>query len=164
MQEPGHGAGLTLWALLTHPGQRARVFADPGLADAAVEEAMRWMAPVGTATRQVLQCVEIGGVTLEPGARVAAVLASANRDERRWERADAFDIGRPAQAHRAFGTGPHFCVGHWLARYEQRIPLRMLFERLPSLRLDPDEPAEIGGWEFRGPARLPVLWDPPAAG
>jgi len=159
MQEPGHGAGLTLWALLSHPDQAAKVAADPALADAAVEEGLRWMAPVGTSTRQVLAPVTLGGVTLEPGARVAAVLASANRDEGRWPDAGVFDIARPAQAHRAFGTGPHFCVGHWLARYEQRIPLRMLFERLANLRLDPEQPAEISGWEFRGPARLPVVWD-----
>jgi cytochrome P450 len=49
-------------------------------------------------------------------------------------------------------------VGHWLARYEQRIPLQMLIERLPDLRLDPDRPAQITGWEFRGPATLPVVW------
>jgi cytochrome P450 len=158
MQEPGHGAGLTLWALLSHPDQAALVRADPALVDAAMEEGMRWMAPVGTSTREVLQRTEVAGVTLEPGARVAAVLASANRDETRWDDAAAFDITRPAKAHRAFGTGPHFCVGHWLARYEQRIPLQMLIERLPDLRLDPDRPAQITGWEFRGPATLPVVW------
>ena len=161
MQEPGHAAGLTLWALLGHPEQAARVAADPGLVEAAIEEGMRWMSPVGTSTRQVLEPVRLGDVTLEPGARVAAVLASANRDESRWEDAGVFDVGRAAKAHRAFGTGPHFCVGHWLARYEQRIPLRMLFERLPNLRLDPAQPAEITGWEFRGPSRLPVVWDSP---
>ncbi len=93
------------------------------------------------------------------GERVATILSSANRDASRWERADEFDIDRPRKAHRAFGTGPHFCAGHWLAGYEQRIPLRMLFERLPNLRLDPEQTVEITGWEFRGPRRLPVLWD-----
>lgn len=162
MQEPGHGAGLTLWALLTHPEQRRRVAEDPALLVDAVEEGMRWIAPVGTATRQLVSSARIGDVALEAGSRVAAVLASANRDERRWEQPDAFDIERPRQAHRAFGTGPHFCVGHRLARHQQAISLGMLLERLPNLRPDPAEPAQISGWEFRGPSRLPVLWDPPA--
>jgi cytochrome P450 len=160
MQEPGHGAGLTLWALLTHPEQRRRVAEAPELLTDAVEEGMRWMAPVGTSTRQLVRPATIAGVTLEAGSRIAAVLSSANRDERRWRDADAFDVCRPRLAHRAFGTGPHFCVGHRLARHEQVIPLGMLLERLPDLRLDPDHPAEISGWEFRGPTRLPVLWDP----
>ena len=159
MQEPGHGAGNTLWAILSHPAARDRMLADPALAGAALEEGMRWLAPVGTTTREVTRPVTLAGVELEPGARVATILSSANRDAARWERADEFDIDRPPKAHRAFGTGPHFCVGHWLARHEQRIPLRLLFERLPNLRLDPDDPAEIVGWEFRGPRRLPVVWD-----
>ncbi len=56
MQEPGHGAGLTLWALLIHPEQRGRVAEDPTLLADAVEEGMRWMSPVGTATRQLDGC------------------------------------------------------------------------------------------------------------
>jgi len=121
---------------------------------------MRWLAPVGTTTREVVLPVALAGVHLPRGARIAAVLSSANRDAARWANADEFDIDRPPKAHRAFGTGPHFCVGHRLARYEQRIPLEMLFERLPDLRLDPEQRAEIAGWEFRGPRRLPVVWDP----
>ena len=159
MQEPGHGAGNTLYAILSHPDARARLLADPGLTDGALEEGMRWMAPVGTTTRQVLQPVTLAGVELAPGDRVASILSSANRDGARWARAEEFEVDRPPKAHRAFGTGPHFCVGHWLARHEQRIPLRLLFERLPGLRLDPDRPAEITGWEFRGPRALHVVWD-----
>jgi cytochrome P450 len=159
MQEPGHGAGNTLYAILSHPDARDRLLADPGLTDRALEEGMRWMAPVGTTTREVLQPVIVAGVELEAGARVASILSSANRDVARWERAEEFDVDRAPKAHRAFGTGPHFCVGHWLARYEQRIPLRLLFERLPGLRLDPDRPAEITGWEFRGPRALHIVWD-----
>jgi cytochrome P450 len=106
MQEPGHGAGLTLWALLTHPEQRRRVAEAPELLTDAVEEGMRWMAPVGTSTRQLVRPATIAGVTLEAGSRIAAVLSSANRDERRWRDADAFDVCRPRLAHRAFGTGP----------------------------------------------------------
>ncbi|MGH3040431.1 MAG: cytochrome P450 [Gaiellaceae bacterium] len=158
MQEPGHAAGNTLYAILSHADARDRVHADPGLVGAALEEGMRWLSPVGTTTREVLEPVTLAGVQLEPGARVATV-SSANRDSTRWERADEFDIDRPPTMHRAFGTGPHFCVGHWLARYEQRIPLQLLFERLPNLRLDPDRRVEITGWEFRGPRALPVIWD-----
>ena len=159
MQEPGHGAGNTLWAILSQPAARERLRADPDLAGAALDEGMRWLSPVGTTTREVMRAVSVAGVEIPAGERVATILSSANRDASRWERADEFDIDRPRKAHRAFGTGPHFCAGHWLAGYEQRIPLRMLFERLPNLRLDPEQTVEITGWEFRGPRRLPVLWD-----
>jgi cytochrome P450 len=97
-------------------------------------------------------------VKLEQGALIAAVVASANRDERRFADPDRFDIHRKEGAHLAFATGDHFCVGAWLARAEGRSAVRALFERLPGLRLDED-PIELSGWEFRRPLRLNVRWD-----
>ena len=141
MQEPGHGAGNTLWAILSQPAARERLLADPDLAGAALDEGMRWLSPVGTTTREVVHAVSLAGVEIPAGERVATILSSANRDASRWERADEFDIDRPRKAHRAFGTGPHFCAGHWLAGYEQRIPLRMLFERLPISGSTPGRPS-----------------------
>jgi cytochrome P450 len=157
MQEPGHALGICVWALLTHPETLARVRADRGLIRPAVEEALRWHSPVGTQTRQVTQPVTLSGVDLQPGDALAAVLASANRDERHWPDADRYDIDRRG-AHAAFGLGAHHCAGAPLARYEVRLPLEMLLDRFPKLRLDPAHEVELAGWEFRAPTALNVLW------
>jgi cytochrome P450 len=158
MQEPGHALGITLWALLTHPDAMAAVLDDRTLVRGAVEEALRWHSPVGTQTRQVTEDAEVGGVTLERGAALAAVLSSANRDDRHWERAREFDIRRRG-AHAGFGLGAHHCAGAPLARHEVRLPLELLLDRLPGLRLDPDHEVELRGWEFRAPTALHVRWD-----
>jgi len=150
---------LSLWAILSHPEQLDEVRRDPALVDPAIEEAARWHSPVGTSTRQTTRETELGGVTLEEGALVAAVLASANRDERNWTDPDRYDIHRREGGHLAFATGPHLCIGARLARYETRTAWRVLLDRLPSLRLDPERPIEITGWEFRSPHHLHVQWN-----
>jgi cytochrome P450 len=160
MQEPGDEIGITLWALLSHPGQadEVRRDLDAGIRP-AVEEALRWHSPVGTSTRQTTREATLAGVDLEEGSLVAAVVSSANRDPRRWPDADAFDVRRRGGAHLAFAAGPHMCVGAWLARAECRTALRALVDRLPNLRLAGDDPIELSGWEFRRPLRLEVAWD-----
>jgi len=150
---------LSLWAILSHPDQLEEVRADPKLVDPAIEEAARWHSPVGTSTRQATRDVEVAGVKLEQGALVAAVLASANRDERNWTDPDRYDVHRREGSHLAFATGPHLCIGARLGRYEARTAWRLLLDRLPGLRLDPDRPTEITGWEFRSPHHLHVEWD-----
>jgi cytochrome P450 len=151
---------LSLWALLSHPDQLAEVLADRALVDRAIEEGARWHSPVGTSTRQTTQDTELAGVKLKKGELVAAVLASANRDERNWTDPDRYDIHRNEGGHLAFATGPHMCIGSRLGRYEARTGFRVLLERLPNLRLDPDRPTEITGWEFRSPHHLHLLFDP----
>ncbi|MBD0289735.1 MAG: cytochrome P450 [Thermoleophilia bacterium] len=150
---------LSLWALLSHPEQAEQVKADPGLVNQAIEEGARWHSPVGTSTRQTTRDTELRGSKLEKGALVAAVLASANRDERNWTDPDSFDIHRREGAHLAFATGSHLCLGARLGRYEARTSWRILFERLPNLRLDEDRPTKITGWEFRSPQHLHLLFD-----
>lgn len=152
---------LALWALLSHPDQAAEVVADPELVDKAIEEGARWHSPVGTSTRQTTRETELAGTRLERGALVAAVLASANRDERNWTDPDRYDIHRNEGSHLAFATGPHLCIGARLARYEARTTFRILLERLRGLRLDPGRPIEITGWEFRSPRHLHLLFDTP---
>jgi cytochrome P450 len=159
MQEPGDLIGIATWALLSHPAQAEEVKADASLVKPAVEEALRWHSPVGTSTRQTTRPATLAGVELQEGALIAAVVASANRDERRWTDPDRFDVRRREGAHLAFAIGPHHCVGAWLARAETRTALRVLLERLPGLRLDQEMPVELRGWEFRRPTRLHVRWD-----
>jgi cytochrome P450 len=150
---------LSLWAILSHPDQWEEVKAEPKLADRAIEEGARWHSPVGTSTRQTTEETQLGGVKLEKGALVAAVLASANRDERNWTEPDRYDVHRREGSHLAFATGPHLCIGARLGRYEARTGWRVLLERIPGLRLDPDQPIEITGWEFRSPHHLHVQWN-----
>jgi cytochrome P450 len=159
MQEPGDLVGIAMWALLSYPEQADAVRGDANLVKPAVEESLRWQSPVGTSTRQTTRATTLAGVDLEEGALVAAVVASANRDERHWPDPDRFDITRKDGANLAFAIGSHHCVGAWLARFESRAAVRMLLERLPGLRLDPERPIELRGWEFRRPMHLHVRWD-----
>jgi cytochrome P450 len=149
---------LSMWAILSHPEQLEEVRGDAKLVDRAIEEAARWHSPVGTSTRQTTRDTELGGVKLEKGALVAAVLASANHDERNWSDPERYDVHRREGSHLAFATGPHLCIGARLARYETRTAWRVLLDRLPGLRLDPERPIEISGWEFRSPHHLHVQW------
>jgi cytochrome P450 len=158
MQEPGHGGGSTLAGLLGDPGQLAAVRADPAaLLPAVVEEGLRWVAPIGTQTRQAVADVELGGVTIPAGAPVGALVSSACRDESRFDDPDRFDIFRPRRAHLAFGAGRHFCAGHAFSRSQIRIALEVLLARFPALALDPGRPPVFRGWEFRAPRNLDVL-------
>jgi cytochrome P450 len=159
MQEPGDLVGIAMWALLSHPDQAAEVRGDANLVKPAVEEALRWQSPVGTSTRQTTRPTTLAGVELEQGALIAAVVASANRDESHWPDPDRFDIHRRDGANLAFAIGSHHCVGAWLARYESRAAVRILLERLPGLHLDDGRPIELHGWEFRRPTHCHVRWD-----
>ena len=151
---------LSTWALLSHPEQADRVVADLGLVPHAVEEGARWYSPVGTSTRQATRDTELAGVQLEKGSLIAAVLSSANRDDRHWIEPDSYDIYGHRRPHLAFAGGAHVCVGALLGRQEARTALRLLLERLPGVRLDPDRPAAISGWEFRSPEHVHLLFDP----
>jgi cytochrome P450 len=159
MQEPGDLVGIAMWALLSHPDQAAAVLADANLIKPAIEESLRWQSPVGTSTRQTTRPTTLAGVDLDAGALIAAVVASANRDERHWPDPDRFDVSRKDGANLAFAIGSHHCVGAWLARYESRAAVRLLLEKLTGLRLDAERPIELRGWEFRRPMHLHVRWD-----
>ncbi len=160
LQEPRDVVALIVWALLSHQDQKDEVLADPAaLLKPAIEETLRCYAPVGTSTRQTTGATTLAGVDIAEGELVAAVLSSANRDERRFTDPARFDIHRNEGAHLAFSTGDHFCLGAWLGRLQARIAITALFERLAGLRLDDDHPVEISGWEFRAPEALHVHWN-----
>ena len=161
--EPRDAVSTTVLGLLTHSDQLAAVLADPSLWPQAVEEAMRWIAPVGAAPREVRRPVVLADTKLEPGARVMVNFSSANRDERHWDRPDIYDIHRPKGRTLSFGAGPHFCLGVWMARLQVGgIALPTLFARLPGLRLDLDRPPVMGGWVFRGALQMWLRWDEPS--
>jgi cytochrome P450 len=100
----------------------------------------------------------VSGVTIPAGALVAAVISSANRDERRWSHPDRYDLHRKEGPHLAFSTGPHVCLGAWLGRSTVRVAVQHLFRRLPGLHLRDADGVDIRGFEFRGPIRMDVVW------
>ncbi len=144
-----------VWALAHHPEAQARVRAQLTLMSAVVEETMRWLAPVQSATRQVTQQTTLAGVTLPKGAIVNCMLGAANHDPAVFPDPERFDIDRPNLAqHLGFATGPHMCIGFRLARAEASLALGALFRRFPHFEIDPDESCRPTGLEFRQPRRL----------
>lgn len=160
LQEPAHGSATVTERLLAHPDQLAAVRADPTRIPAAVEEGLRWTAPIGNLLRGIAPGTSLGGMELPAGERAILIVASANRDREIWgPTADDFDIARPKRGHLAFATGPHFCIGHAFARSQLAASIGMLLERFPNLRADPAEPAVYGGHEYRSPKSLRVVLD-----
>ncbi|MBC9954462.1 cytochrome P450 [Leucobacter sp. cx-42] len=160
LNEPRDAIGVAALAMLQNPEQLAMVQADPSLWHTVFDETIRWVAPIGMYSRQATRETELAGFTLPAGARLGICILSANRDASVWEDAADFNIRREPKPHLAFGKGVHVCLGAWVARAEVAdIALPMLFERLEGLRLIEDEPAEMGGWVFRGMTKMPVTWD-----
>ena len=159
LQEPRDLIALAVWALGSEPEQLDEVRRDRSLVKNAVEETLRWAGPVGTSTRQTTTATALAGTDLPEGALVGAVLASANRDPRRFTDPDRFDVHRKEGAHLAFAAGTHFCLGAWFGRHLARVSLDTLLDRLPNLRLDRERPVELRGWEFRAPRSTFVRWD-----
>ena len=123
-------------ALLTHPDQLRRFRTDPGIRAGAVEELIRYDAPVPHSTfRWAPEPLEIGDVTIPAGAQVIVNLAAADRDSVHVERPDQLDVARSGVRHLGFGHGIHFCLGAPLARLEGRLALGGLVDRFPQMRL-----------------------------
>ena len=130
-------------ALFQHPEQLERLRADPGLIDSAVEEMLRFCAPVhGSKPVVALEDVRYGDFEIKKGTNVIPNWASANRDPRVFDDPDSFDIARSPNHHLAFAHGDHFCLGAQLARLETKIAIRTLLARYPNLQLGVD-PSEV---------------------
>jgi len=127
--------GNGILALLTNPGQRARLEAGPLLMPAAVEEFLRYESPVQAALRVATEPVEIAGVPIPACGVVLVSLLAANRDQARFPAAGELDLSRSGNSHLAFGHGIHHCLGAPLARLEGGIAIGALLARFPGLRL-----------------------------
>jgi cytochrome P450 len=143
-------------ALLRHPDQLAALRADPGLAAGAVEETLRYDAPVQLTGRVARGGMQVGPVSAPDGAVLLLLLAAAGRDPAVFAEPDSFDIRRGAANHLAFAAGPHFCLGAPLARLEAAIAVRAFATRLAGAELDPAGLAYKPNLNLRGPARLTV--------
>ena len=149
--------GNAVNALIDHPSQLERVLDDPSQIPGLVEETLRFEPPLTVVFRNTTRDVELRGVTIPRGKNVALLMASANRDERRFENPDRFDIERDASGHLGFGFGVHFCLGSSLARLEARTALAALVPELREFRR-PGRPSEwIDSFLVRGRTSLDLV-------
>jgi cytochrome P450 len=152
-------AGNLLYLLLSHPEQFQAVQADHELIPAAIEEGLRFETPLTTVQRYATEDTEVEGVEITAGSVIDVCIGSANRDERRWERSEQFDIFRKRLPHISFAAGEHTCMGLHLARMETRVAVECLLTRLADIRLITDDNPHIWGQPFRSPTALPVTFD-----
>jgi cytochrome P450 len=130
-----YGLGNALYCMARYPEQWRTLREKPNLIRGAFEEVLRFEAPVQTFFRTTTRPVEVAGVQLGEGEKVLLFLAAANRDPRRWDRPDTFDVTRRAAGHMTFGTGIHGCVGQAVARLETEAILTALASRVASFEL-----------------------------
>jgi hypothetical protein len=142
-----------------YPDQRRQLIDDPSLLPAAIEEFLRFESPVQGLSRTPRKDSVIHGCTIPKDAQLLLLYASANRDERRIDDPERFDISRDPKPHLAFGFGTHFCLGASLARLEAKIALEELLARAPEFRVDFASSARLGGGVVRGWATLPVEFE-----
>jgi cytochrome P450 len=152
-----HVIAGTVLALAAGDGwfRPADLAADPAAVVALVEEGLRWTSPAMSFLRHAVHDVDIGGATVPAGDPVAVWVASANRDDAVFQRADQFDPGRATNPHIAFGSGPHYCLGAALAR----LTLRVFFTELLGLGGElhlAGPPTYLRSTFVAGFARLPV--------
>jgi cytochrome P450 len=150
-----NGLGAALYSLARFPAQFEKLRAEPSLARNAFEEAVRLESPVQTFFRTTVREVEIGGETLGEGRKVLLFLGAANRDPRRWDQPDEYDITRRAAGHVGFGAGIHACVGAVLARLEGELVLTALARKVARIEMT-DQPKRRFNNTLRGLASLPM--------
>lgn len=146
--------------LLEHPAQWAEVCADPSLINPALEEVLRYDSSQVSWRRVATRDTEVGGVPVPAGAKLFLLFASGNHDPERFDDPARFDIHRAnAQKHISFGKGVHFCLGSSMARMEARVVLSVLAEKVPTMRLVPDQTFRVHpNIQFRGPEELWLTW------
>jgi cytochrome P450 len=152
--------GNALMSLLPRRDAWDAIVADPALLPRAIEEVIRWNSPqIGW--RRVTTCdTTLGGVELPAGTPIYLNLGAANHDPRAFPDPDAFDVHRPDSAKNiSFGKGNHYCLGAKFARFEARVVLEAVVERVPTLALAGDQRVDpFPNISFRGPSRLDVTW------
>jgi 4-methoxybenzoate monooxygenase (O-demethylating) len=154
-----NGLGAVIYGLATHPDQWQRLRRDPGLVRVAFDEAVRWESPVQTFFRTATADVPVGDSVIPDGKKILMFLGSANRDPRRWDQPDAFDLERDPSGHVGFGMGIHQCVGQHVARLEAEAVLTALLSRVEHLELA-GPPRRHHNNTVRGWASMPLRLRP----
>ena len=142
--------GNLLNVLADRPDLYAQLAERPELVDAAIEETLRYDAPVQFVMREATRAVRFHGKDVAPGDMLHVVMASANRDPRAYEGADEFRLDREKNHHHTFGFGIHFCMGAPLARMEARIAMRALLARFSRLRRAAGDTERVASPILRG--------------
>ena len=151
-----NGFGNGMVALLSNEKQRELLFSDPDKhGELAIEEFLRFDSPLQLFERTAKEDVEIGGVIIRKGEKIASLLGAANRDGNAFDNPDSMDITRTPNPHISFGGGIHFCIGAPLARLEMSIALPALIKRFPKMRLS-NEPKRRDSFTLRGYERVEV--------
>jgi cytochrome P450 len=153
----GRLIGWLAKVLAEHPDQRRAVVEDRSLIPSVIDETLRFEPTGHAVARLVTHDVDYYGTTVPAGSPMLLLFASANRDPRRYEHADVFDVRRPDLQHLTFGYGLHFCLGASLARLEGRVALDELLNRFPEWDIDYDHiklapTSTVRGWE-----RMPLV-------
>jgi cytochrome P450 len=123
--------------LARHPDHRHQLVSEPDILPHAIEELLRWETPVPGVARVAMQDVEVGGCPIAKGERVSPLLGAANTDPAEFPDPDLVDFRRSPNRHRAFGGGPHRCLGSHLARMELRVAMREFHRRIPDYQIKP---------------------------
>lgn len=154
--------GNAVDAFARHPDQAERVWEEPDLVPAALEEVLRWQSPVQGLPRATTQATSLGSADLPAGAPVLVCFAAANRDPNHFEDPGRFDIDRRPGDHFAFGHGAHFCLGASLARLEARLAFEALIEA--GIQPEPADGAErTSGFLLRGFTKYPLVGSQPTS-
>ena len=147
--------------LLRHPDQHQRLVNDLELLPNAIEEMLRWTAPVKNMARTITADTEFHGTRLKEGEKMLLLFESANFDEKVFEEPESFNIDRYPNNHLAFGFGTHFCLGNQLARLEISMMQERLLQRLPDMRLASDADLPLRPANFvSGLEKMPVVFTP----
>lgn len=158
------GIGGLLYFLAKEPGLQQRLIEDPSLIPHAVEESLRLEAPVQGMARTIVDGACVHGQQFADGDKVWLLWAAGNRDPRRFENPDTFDLERKNNQHLSFGEGVHRCVGAPLAQVEMRVAAEQVLRRIPGFRVEDWDAVTFNGGQNRLVASLPVVWDvPPGA-
>lgn len=147
--------GSAIWHLARHPGDLARLVSEPDLMPVAVEEFLRFYAPV-TMARLVAEDHDFFGTPMKKDDWVLLGFPAANRDPGAFEDADQFIIDRAVNRHAAFGLGIHRCVGSNLARLELRIAIEEFIKRYPSFEVADSDGVTWAPGQVRGPRHIPL--------
>ena len=152
-------SGNLLFLLLTQPEQIDAVQTEHELIAPAIEEGLRFETPLTTVQRFTTEDTELDGVDIPARSAVDLCIGSANRDENRWDRPEAFDIFREQKPHISFAAGEHTCLGLHLARMETRVAVECLLNRVTNVKLLTEGDPHIHGQPFRSPTALPVTFE-----
>jgi cytochrome P450 len=154
-----NGLGAAIYCLARFPRELARLRQDPSLARNAFEEAVRFESPVQTFFRTTTRDVELSGYRIAEGEKVLMFLGAANRDPRRWNDPDRYDITRKTSGHVGFGSGIHMCVGQLVARLEGEVVLAALARKAKAIEITGPVKRRYNN-TLRGLESLPVTITP----